>query len=254
MLLLVAVMAAFFSTPLLAQQSGGIAGRVTDASDGSAIAGVSIEATSPVLPGVRTSTTADNGDYSLPLLPPGTYTIKFTLSDDTTRLRSTEVLLQQRVTVDLTVDYAIDESMLEEVMVVGTSSLAVDTGGASIAGAISNDTFNALPVGQEYADLIKLIPGVQVSNDTTRGPSAGGSGQDNVYQFDGVDVTLPLFGTLASEPSTHDIDQVSIIRGGAAAIGFNRAGGFKVNTISKRGTNEFHGQISYQFQTADMQA
>ena len=62
--------------------------------------------------------------------------------------------------------------------------------------AISNDVFDALPVGQEYRDLIKLIPGVQYTEDTIRGPSAGGSGQDNVYQFDGVDVSLPMFGTL----------------------------------------------------------
>ena len=54
-----------------------------------------------------------------------------------------------------------------------------------------------MPVGQEYRDLLKLIPAVQVSQDTVRGPSAGGSGQDNVYKFDGVNVTLPLFGTLA---------------------------------------------------------
>ena len=44
---------------------------------------------------------------------------------------------------------------------------------------------------QQYRDLLKLIPGVQFSQDTIRGPSAGGSGQDNVYQFDGVNVTLP---------------------------------------------------------------
>ena len=76
----------------------------------------------------------------------------------------------------------------------------------------------ALPVGQEYRDLIKLIPGVQYTQDTTRGPSAGGSGQDNVYQFDGVNVTLPLFGTLSAEPASHDIAQVTIDQG-------RRAGG-----------------------------
>ena len=67
----------------------------------------------------------------------------------------------------------------------------------------------SMPIGQEYRDLLKLIPAVQVTQDTVRGPSAGGSGQDNVYQFDGVNVTLPLFGTLASEPASHDIEQVT---------------------------------------------
>jgi hypothetical protein len=252
MLLLVAVSAAFFSTSLLAQQSGEVAGRVTAASDGSAIADVSISATSSNLPGVRTASTNANGDYKLPLLPPGKYTITFTLNDDTTRVRATEVLLQQRAVVDLVVDYAVDESMLEEVLVVATSTLAVDTAGASISATVSNDVFDALPVGQEYRDLIKLIPGVQYTEDSVRGPSAGGSGQDNTYQFDGVDVSLPMFGTLSAEPSTHDIDQVSIIRGGAKAIGFNRSGGVTVNTISKSGTDEFHGAASYQVQDSSL--
>jgi len=252
MLILVALAAAFFSAPLLAQQTGDITGTVTDAADGSAIEGVSIEATSPVLPGARTSTTAVNGDYKLPLLPPGTYTLQFTLSDQTVMTRVTEVLLQQRSVVDLAVDYAASASVLEEVIVVGTSTLMADTGGASISEAIGSDVFDALPVGQEYRDLIKLIPGVQYSQDSIRGPSAGGSGQDNTYQFDGVDVSTPMYGTLSAEPSTHDIDQVSIVRGGSTAIGFNRSGGFKVNTISKRGTDEFHGEVSYQLEDASL--
>jgi len=253
MLILVAF-AAIFSTPLLAQQTGDIIGRVTDASTGNAIAGVTIEATSSVLPGARSATTSTNGDYKLALLPPGRYTIKFTLSDESTRTRATEVMLQQRAVVNLAVDYSLDETALEEVIVVGTSTLAVDTGGAAISGAISSDVFDAVPIGQEYRDLIKLIPGVQLTQDAVRGPSAGGNGQDNVYQFDGVDVSLPMFGTLSAEPSTHDIDQVSIVRGGATAVGFNRSGGFTVNTISKRGTDEFHGEASYQVEDSGMTA
>lgn len=253
-LLLVALAAAMFSTPLLAQQTGEVSGRVTDASSGSAMSGVAIEATSPVLPGARTSTTTESGDYRLSLLPPGTYTLTFTLSDGTTRTRATQVRLQQRTVLDLAVDLSADESMLEEVIVIGTSTIAPDTGGASLAGSIGTDVFDALPVGQEYRDLIKLIPGVQYTQDAIRGPSAGGSGQDNVYQFDGVDVSTPQYGTLSAEPSTHDIDQVAIVRGGAKAIGFNRSAGFKVNTTSKRGTDEFHGQVSYQREDSSLTA
>lgn len=248
-LMLIAISTVMFSTSVLAQQSGSITGRVTDASDGSAISGVRVEARSSKLPGVRTSDTSENGDYRLPLLPPGTYTLKFTLADDSTRLREVDVLLQQTSTVDLVVDYASEASSLEEVIVT-SNALESDAGEGSISGTINYAVFDALPVGQEYRDLIKLVPGVQYSEDSVRGPSAGGSGQDNAYQFDGVDVSLPLFGTLSAEPSTHDIEQVSIVRGGAKAIGFNRSGGFTINTISKSGTDEFHGEASYQTQTA----
>ena len=246
-LILIGLFALFFSMPLMAQQTGEIAGTVTNASDGSAIADVAIEAKGTNLPGVRTTTTGPQGAYRLPALPPGTYTIEYTMPDGTRRIRQTDVLLQQRTTLNLPVDFSVDESALEEIIVVASTPL-LETSGSSISGAINSETFDALPVGQEYRDLIKLIPGVQFSQDAVRGPSAGGNGQDNTYQFDGVDVSLPLFGTLSTEPSTHDIAQVSVVRGGATAVGFNRSGGFKVNTISKSGTNEFHGMASYQVQ------
>ncbi len=51
MLTLGSIWPPFSATPLLAQQSGDIGGRVTDAADGSPIADVSIEATSPNLAG-----------------------------------------------------------------------------------------------------------------------------------------------------------------------------------------------------------
>ena len=90
---------------------------------------------------------------------------------------------------------------------------------------------------------------MQYTQDTIRGPSAGGSGQDNVYQFDGVNVTLPLFGTLSAEPASHDIAQVTVVKGGARAVDFDRAGGFSIDSVSKSGTSQFHGELSYQFQT-----
>ena len=104
-------------------------------------------------------------------------------------------------------------------------------------------------MAQEYRDLQKLIPGVQYTQDEIRGPSAGGSGQDNVYQFDGVNVTLPLFGTLSAEPASHDIAQVTVVKGGARAVDFDRSGGFSIDSVSKSGTSQFHGELSYQFQS-----
>ncbi len=238
---------AFFAAPAHAQQTGDISGQVFDAS-GAGIGGVSIEASSNVLPQPRSSNTAPNGRYRLRLLPPGEYTVEFTFADGSQQTRGVMVMLQQ--TVKVNVAQSSGEGM-EEIVVTG-SALVADTGQGALKNAINASTIDALPVGQDYKDLMKLIPGVQYSEKATRGPSAGGSGADNIYQFDGVDVSLPLFGNLASEPSTHDIAQVSIVRGGAKAIGFNRSGGFLMNTVSKSGTNEFHGEVSYQTQDASM--
>lgn len=232
--------------PALAQQAGDISGRVTDAA-GSGMGGVEITATSDVLPQPRTARSASNGRYLLRLLPPGNYQLNFSFPDGSSQKREVQVSLQQTAEVDVSAR----KGELEEIFISG-SQLFAESGKGALSNTITSETVDAIPVGQEYRDLFKLIPGVQYTEYSVRGPSAGGSGQDNVYQFDGVDVSLPLFGVLASEPSSHDIDEVSVVRGGAKAIGFNRSGGFVMNTTSKRGTNEFRGEVGYQVQTAGM--
>ena len=108
--------------------------------------------------------------------------------------------------------------------------------------------------GTQYRDLINLIPGVQYTQDQVRGPSAGGSGQDNVYNFDGVNVTLPLFGTLSAEPASHDIAQITVVKGGAQGDRLQPRRRFRLDSVSKSGTSTFHGLAGYRFQTAGMSA
>ncbi|HEX3529259.1 MAG TPA: carboxypeptidase-like regulatory domain-containing protein, partial [Thermoanaerobaculia bacterium] len=71
--LLIALAAAGF-----AQTTGGIVGRVTD-EQGGVLPGVTVEARGPALQGSRAATTDGTGSYRLTLLPPGDYTVTFTL-------------------------------------------------------------------------------------------------------------------------------------------------------------------------------
>ena len=199
---------ALAAVPALAQQTGSISGKVTDP-DGGALPGVTVEATSPVLPQARTTVSGADGDYRLPLLPPGSYKVVFSLSGFAAVERSAAVALQQNTALNATMSLEVSEV----VDVVAEASL-VDTSSAELAAAVKAEVIDSLPVGQDYRDLVRLIPGVQITENAVRGPSAGGSGQDNTYQFDGVNVNLPLFGTLSSEPSSHDIEQISVVKGG----------------------------------------
>jgi len=237
----------FLCQPVFAQQTGAIEGQV-DLADGSAAPGVTVEASSNVLPQARVTVTDESGRFRFRQLPPGEYEITFNLEGIGRQIRNTAVLLQQVTVINVTLGL---ETLEETIDVLGQAPL-IDPTSAELKTAISNQVIDPLPIGQEYRDLVKLIPGVQYSEDAVRGPSAGGSGQDNAYQFDGVNVTLPLFGSLSAEPSAHDIDQISIIKGGAKAVDFNRSGGFTINSVSKSGTNAFRGEVSYQVQTAGM--
>ena len=237
------------AVPAFAQQTGTISGKVAD-QQGLAMPGVTVEAKSPVLPSARTTVSAANGTYLLPALPPGDYTVTFTLSGMQTVTRKVGVLLAQDTAVNATMSV---QAVNETVTVTGQSGY-IEKSSAQINSTLSNEIFNNLPVGTEYRDLVKLIPGVQYTQDATRGPSAGGSGQDNVYNMDGVNVTLPLFGTLASEPASHDIAQIAVVKGGARAVDFNRAGGFFMDSVSKSGTSKYSAEATYRFQSPDMRA
>ncbi len=149
------------------------------------------------------------------------------------------VQLAQDTVVDVDDERA--RASTETVTVTAEIVPVIEKDSTALKSGVSTETIQSVPVGQEYRDLIKLIPGVQYTQDTTRGPSAGGSGQDNVYKFDGVNVTLPLFGTLSAEPASHDIAQVTTIKGGAKAVDFDRAGGFSVDSVSKSGTSRVLG-------------
>ena len=225
------------------QQTGSISGRVM-ASDGSALPGVTVEASSNVLPTPRVTTTDGNGDYRLPALIPGSYTLTYTLAGMQTTTRKAEVLLGNNTAADAKLGV---QGVSESITVTAASSL-VDKTSTALQNGVSQSEISALPLIQNYGDLQKLVPGVQYTQDVVRGPSAGASGQENVYLFDGANITMPLFGVLLAQPNINDIAQVNMTRGAANATDFNRAGGFQIDSVSKSGTNKFTGSLGYQVQ------
>lgn len=226
---------------VFAQSTGSISGRVTTPT-GEALPGVTVEARSPSLPQARVTTTDGNGDYRLPALQPGSYQLTFSLSGMQTVVRRAEALLSDNTVADVKLGV---QGVAESITVVAESTI-VDKESTEIKSSLSDKELQALPVAHDYRDVQKLIPGVQLTQDVTRGASAGASGQDNVYLFDGVNVTMPLFGVLVAEPATHDVAQVTVIKGGAKAVDFERAGGFEIDSLSKSGTNRFAGEVEFE--------
>lgn len=233
-----------YCTPTFALQTGGIKGNISTETAAISVAGVSVTVTSDVMPKSRTVVSRKDGSYNLPLLIPGTYEVTITTADGTKETSTVEVFLDQTSSVN----FALQSTNDDNVITIMGSSTIITEGNSALTNSIGQETLESLPIGQTFRDMLKLIPGAQYTENSVLGPSAGGSGRDNKYGFDGVDVSLPMFGNLSAEPSTHDIQSVSIDLGGAKAVGFNRSGGFSIDTISKSGTNEFHGSLEYKAQ------
>src|SRR5262249_62272039 len=85
--------------------TGTICGRVID-SQGLALPGVTVTATSPNMQGARTVVTSGNGDYLFSALPSGTYTITYELSGFQNQQRTVAVAPTQVVPLDVTLGVA----------------------------------------------------------------------------------------------------------------------------------------------------
>jgi hypothetical protein len=112
-----AVVCLIFSAALASAQvpTGTISGRVTDSSGG-VLPGVTVTATSPNLQGQRVIVTSAFGDYAIPLLPPGAYTITFELSGFTTVTQRVDVASTETVPLDASLGIG---GVTEKVTVVG---------------------------------------------------------------------------------------------------------------------------------------
>ncbi|MEI8605965.1 TonB-dependent receptor [Pseudoalteromonas sp. B160] len=238
------IAASLASAPAFANLNGSIKGKVKTEQANQPLAGITITARSNVMPKARTVVTREDGSYDLPQLKPGTYELTFEDSSGVTQTITVDVLLEQTSSANVVLGGKKDNV---EVITV-TGSKLFRQGKSALTNSLGEEGINNVPVGQDYRDLLKLVPGIELSANSTLGPSAGGSGVDNSYGFDGVNVSLPMYGNLASEPSTHDVAFVTMDRGGAKAVGFNRSGGFSIDTVSKSGTDEFHGNIEYKIQ------
>src|SRR3954471_2470513 len=79
---------------------GGISGRVAD-STGAVLPGVTVTATNDATGVSRTTVTSTNGDFSVPDLQLGTYTVEATLQGFQTLRTKVEVSVSQTAAVDL---------------------------------------------------------------------------------------------------------------------------------------------------------
>ncbi len=154
-------------------QTGSINGTVT-LEDGSALPGVIVSATGDVLPKARSTVTDAKGEYRFAVLPPGNYKVTFSMSGFATEQRDFAVRLQQLSIINVTMK----DATFEGEIVVTSENPTIDTESAQIKSSTSEDVIQSLPVGQQYRDLIKLIPGVQYSEDRIRGASVGASGHE----------------------------------------------------------------------------
>jgi outer membrane receptor for ferrienterochelin and colicin len=240
----VALLAALSCAAGLWAQStgGGIVGRVAD-EEGGGLPGVTVEAKSPALQGVRTTTTAADGSYHISLLPPGEYTITFTLEGFATDTKNGVAVDLGR---DTTLNTAMRAAAAEEITVFGEAPV-VDTTTAALGVNISTRAIETLPSGRNYTSVVQIAPGISSdANPENSGQATitvyGSSGAENSYYVDGVNTTGVEYGFQGKELNFEFIQAIDVKTGGYEAE-FGRSTGGVINVITKSGGNEFHGDV-----------
>ena len=162
-LLAIAIVGAATGGLAFAQTTGDIQGTVTDTS-GAALPGVTCTATSPSMQGTRTSVTSNSGSYRISTVPPGTYKVSCGLAGFATAERTAVVTLGSTPTVNHTLQI----SQTEEVVVSGQAPV-VDTGSTTTGSNYSAKVMEKLPLGRNYAAVVKLQPGVNEDTGDQQG-------------------------------------------------------------------------------------
>jgi hypothetical protein len=230
----------FLAAPILAQTTGSIAGRAIDAS-GAGLPGVTVEVTSSVLQGVRTSFTNWEGLYRLPLLPPGDYTVTFKLEGFASESRR---MVPVSLGKETPLDASLKPSSAAEITVKAETPV-LDTSSTTLGTNLTTRAIETLPTGRSYASIAQVVPGV--SSDANPDPTAqgtisvyGSSGAENAFYIDGVNTTGVEHGFQGKDLNFEFIQEVQVKTGGYEAE-FGRATGGIVNVITRSGGNTFTG-------------
>ncbi|HLI78034.1 MAG TPA: carboxypeptidase-like regulatory domain-containing protein, partial [Acidobacteriaceae bacterium] len=255
------------SAPLAVAQVlyGTVTGTVTDPS-GANIPNAKITVTNQANGETRETTTGGQGEYLVPNLEPGPYTVSIapvgSFGGYTQKNIGVEVNTIVRVNATLQL------ASVNEQVTVNTSAPTLQTDSAEVNHQISTQQIADLPItssqGRNFQALYTLIPGasgVQEQNSTASNPSRALSvnfnGLEDMGNTTRIDGAVNTYGWLpylvAYVPPPDAIDTVNI-----TTNSFNAeqgvAGGASINVILKSGTRSLHGSAWEYNQLANVNA
>lgn len=251
------------ASPARAQQAAEIGGVARDTT-GAVLPGVTVEAASPALiEKVRSAVTDGDGQYSIPNLRPGTYTVTFTLTGFST-VRRQEVVLTAGFTATINAELRVGS--LEETITVTGASPLVDTQNVRQQIAVTEETLEALPTGTTgVSNLAAFTPGLTTTAGSNVGGSAGTYNSSSVIastfhgktgaitQYDGMNVNNPVRPGATGYIISPATLQEWVVETGGGLAESNAGTSVALNVVPKEGGNTFRGQGNIVFSNSGMQ-
>jgi outer membrane receptor protein involved in Fe transport len=220
-----------------------LSGRVLN--DGQGLPGVAVTVKSPALQGVRSTVTSTNGDYVLPLLPPGDYVATFVLSGFQTVTRQIKLSAAQASRADAVLALA---SVEATATVVAQTETISQSGQA--ATTYTSDLIGKLPVTRTFATTVNLAPGVNRNGPSASITMSGAQSFENLFLVNGVVVNENLRGQ-PLDLFIEDAIQETTTSTAAISAEYGRFQGGVVNALTKSGGNSFTGSVRTTFTNDD---
>jgi hypothetical protein len=245
--------------PAMASAQATLSGTVRDSS-AAVLPGVSVDAASSALiEKVRSATTDGSGQYRITDLPPGTYSLTFTLAGFNTVKRD-GITVSGSGVIPINIDLAV--GALNETLTVTGEAPIVDTQTTRRETVVSSDTISSLPITRNYGGVLYATPGLNVqpgvnANDlmpsmATFSAHGGQSTEGRVF-VNGVSVNGP-FGSNSVTQFAFDVanaEEMQVLVSGG--LGESETGGPIANIVPKSGGNNFSGNAFYSGTTSRFQ-
>jgi len=235
--------------------TGQVMGTVTDPSK-AAVGQATITVTNEATGITRTVKSNADGDFVVPLLTPGSYSV--TVEATGFKTQTSENILVQ-VASTATVNIRLQLGGSAEKVVVEASEEILQTDSSANGGTVNDKTVPALPLSsRNYTQILDLAPGVSgsVPNAASLGKNSvdvfvnGGRIMDNSYQMDGQDAgnmetqgtgsILSIGGISIPNP---DAIQEFKVQTSLYDASYGRGAGGNVNVVTKSGSDQLHGAL-----------
>jgi hypothetical protein len=264
----VCVLAGFFFTVILGfgpavrgqAITATLSGRLVDTSGGT-VSKAKITVASAATGFARTVQSSDAGEYSVPALPAGEYSVSVEYVGF--RKQARNVVLQVGQAAEL--DFTLTPGGVEERVEVAATSELLETTRTQVSTVITERQIVNLPVnGREFIDFALLSPAVAIG-DTTSGSTdvivepvtkLSFAGQNIHYNFiavDGADDISTASGIQRGTPPQESVQEFRVINTDYSAE-FGRATAGIVNIITRSGTNDWHGTLYEYFRNDKLDA
>ncbi len=156
LLLLTILLIVMGGTAALAQTTASIKGTVTDSS-GSAVAGAKIIVKSQGLGIERTTQSNSSGDYEVPALPPGTYSVEVQMQGFSSEIAKSLTLQVSQNSVQ---NFGLKVASSDTVVIVESTQPIIDSTSITVGQVIDKNVVQEIPLnGRHFVDLALLVPG-----------------------------------------------------------------------------------------------